>query len=319
MHRRNLLLTAIATLPAMRAFASDAPPIKLIVPFAPGGSADFIARLIAVPLSPRLEQPVVVENKAGAGSTIGTAAIAQASPDGLTLGIAAVSGMATGPATMKVGYDPHKDFTAITNICATPSVIAVNPSFPATNFQEFLQVVRKNPGKYSYATSGPGSVGNLQMELFKQLADLRIVHIPYTGASQALTGVISGQGAEIIFDQLPSIRNHVVAKKLIPVALASSKQLPMPFNIPTLKELGFERANRMSFFGLIAPAGLKQEVLARISKAMDGVLHSDTGTRRKLEDAGSFVIGNTPQQFQEQISSEYKTYADLVKRLNLTI
>jgi tripartite-type tricarboxylate transporter receptor subunit TctC len=323
MNRRSLVVRALffaaAAMPGMHAFSADAKPIRIIVPFAPGGTTDIIARLIAVPLSARLGQPVIVENRPGAGGSIGTAEVARAAPDGLTLGIATVSGLATNPVTSKVGYDPLTDFTPITNIAATPNVIAVHPSFPARDFATFLKVLKANPGKYSYATSGAGSVGNLQMELLKQLTNTKIVHIPYTGAGPALQGVVSGQGPEIIFDQFPSIRTQIFAGKLIPIAIASTKRLPMPLDMPTLAELGFEQANRSAFYGLVGPAGMSKEAVKKLSDAMESVLMTDFSTRLKIVDTGSVVVGNTPAQFKDQLKSEFDVYAKLVKSLTLKI
>lgn len=322
MNRRSLILSSIAaSLGAINppAFAADAKPIRIIVPFAPGGTTDIIARLIAVPLSARLAQPVIVDNRPGAGGSVGTAEIARAAPDGLTLGVATVSGFATNPVTSKVSYNPLADFTPITNIASTPNVIAVHPDFPARDFATFLKVLRANPGKYSYATSGVGSVGNLQMELLKQLTNTKILHIPYSGAAPALQGVVSGQGAQIIFDQFPSIRSQIFAGKLIPIAVASTKRLPQPLDLPTLGEMGFEQANRMAFYGLVGPAGMNKNMLKKISEAMGSVLLTDFATRLKIVDTGSIVVGNTPEQFAAQIKTEFDTYRELVKTLGLKI
>lgn len=322
MNRRSLILSSIAASIAsinIPGFAADAKPIRIIVPFAPGGTTDIIARLVAVPLSARLGQPVIVDNRPGAGGSVGTAEIARATPDGLTLGIATVSGFATNPVTSKVSYNPLTDFTPITNIASTPNVIAVHPDFPARDFATFLKVLRANAGKYSYATSGVGSVGNLQMELLKQLTNTKIFHIPYSGAAPALQGVVSGQGAQIIFDQFPSIRSQIFAGKLIPIVVASTKRLPQPLDLPTLGELGFEQANRMAFYGLVGPAGMNKDLLKKIVEAMDSVLVTDFATRLKIVDTGSIVVGNTPEQFAAQIKTEFETYRELVKTLGLKI
>ena len=179
-------------------------PIKIIVPFAPGGSTDIIARSMVDPLSKQLGQPVIVENKAGGGGSVGALEVIRAAKDGYILGIATVSTTASNPAiNAKIGYDPLKDFTAITNIAATPNVIVVNPSFPARDFKTFMEVIKKNPGKYSYASSGTGGIGHMQTELFKSLTGTFIVHIPYRGAGPGLIDVVAGQ-VPIMFDNLPS-------------------------------------------------------------------------------------------------------------------
>jgi tripartite-type tricarboxylate transporter receptor subunit TctC len=289
-------------------FSAQATPtsaVRIIVPFAPGGTTDIVARMIARPLSARLGAVVSVENIAGGGGTVGTEKIAKALPDGLTLGIATASGFAAGPASKAgVGYDPLTDFVPITNIAFTPNVIAVHPSFPARNFSEFLDVLRKNPGKYKYATAGQGSVGHLQMEQFKALTGIDITHQPYPGAAPALQAVLSGQ-ADILFDQIPSSRQAIVFGKLRGMAIAAPKRLPMPLDtLPTLGELGYEPANRVAFYGLIAPSGLSRGMQLKLHEAMENILTGDFGMRRKLEDAGAAVAMGTPENFAVTLRDE---------------
>jgi tripartite-type tricarboxylate transporter receptor subunit TctC len=215
---RNIRLTIALFLASLEVMAQTYPnrPIKIIVPFAPGGSTDIIARSMADPLSKQLGQPVIVENKAGGGGSVGALEVMRAPKDGYTLGIATVSTTASNPAiNTKIGYDPIKDFTPITNIAATPNVIVVNPSFPARDFKTFMEVIKKNPGKYSYASSGTGGIGHMQTELFKSLSGTFIVHVPYRGAGPGLIDVVAGQ-VPIMFDNLPSALPFIKDSRLIP-------------------------------------------------------------------------------------------------------
>ena len=195
MHRRHLiaLAAATATLACGSAFAQSnypSKPIRLIVPFAAGGTTDIIARVMSEPLTKALGQSVVVDNKGGAGGAIGAAEAARAAPDGYTLSVATVSTTAANPAiNPKLSYDPINDFVPIINIAATPNIIAVNPSFPAKDYKSFVELLKKNPGKYSYASSGTGGIGHLQTELWKSLTGLFVTHIPYRGAGPALNDV----------------------------------------------------------------------------------------------------------------------------------
>jgi tripartite-type tricarboxylate transporter receptor subunit TctC len=292
--------------------------IRLIVPFAPGGSTDIIARTIAEPLSKVLGQPIVVENKAGAGGSIGALDIARGSKDGHVIGMATVSTTASSPAiNKKIGYDPIKDFQAITNIAASPNVIAVYPKFSAKDYKSFLELVKKNPGKYSYATSGAGGIGHLQTELFKSLTGAQISHVPYRGAGPALLDTISGK-VPIIYDNLPSAYPYIKDGRLLPLVIASPKRLNSLPHVPTFAEVGLAPVNRMAFYGLMGPAGMPKEAVEKIHAGVLKVLQ-DPAVRKRIEDTGSMIIANSPEQFAAEIKAEYDIYREIVAKLGLSL
>ncbi len=249
MLRSVFIVTLITVFMPFLAHAQSFPQkqIRLIVPFAPGGSTDIIARTIAEPLGNVLGQAVVVENKAGAGGSIGALDIMRGGKDGHVIGMATVSTTASSPAiNKKVGYDPIKDFQAITNIAASPNVIAVYPKFSARDYKSFLELIKKNPGKYSYATSGAGGIGHLQTELFKSLTGAQISHVPYRGAGPALLDTISGK-VPIIYDNLPSAYPFIKDGRLLPLVIASPKRLNSLPHVPTFAEVGLAPVNRIAF------------------------------------------------------------------------
>lgn len=292
--------------------------IRLIVPFAPGGSTDIIARTIAEPLGKVLGQSIVVENKAGAGGSIGALDIARGNKDGHVIGMATVSTTASSPAiNKKVGYDPVKDFQAITNIAASPNVIAVNPKFSAKDYKSFIELVKKNPGKYSYATSGSGGIGHLQTELFKSLTGTQISHVPYRGAGPALLDTISGK-VPIIYDNLPSAYPYIKDGRLLPLVIASPKRLNSLPHVPTFAEVGLAPVNRMAFYGLMGPAGMPKEAVEKIHAGVLKVLQ-DPVVRKRIEDVGAIIIANSPEQFAAEIKAEYDIYRDIVAKLGLSL
>jgi len=293
-------------------------PIELQVPFAPGGTTDIVARVIADPLGRTLGQSVIVINKAGGGGIVGAAETARATPDGYKLGIATVSSTAANPAiNPKTPYDPINDFTPIINIAATPNIIAVNPNFPAKNYAEFVAEIKKNPGKYSYSSSGTGGIGHLLMELYKSLTNTFVTHIPYRGAGPALNDTVAGQ-VPIIFDNLPSALPFIKAGKLIPIVVSAPNRVAALPNVPTFKEVGLEPVNRMAYYGILGPKGLPKDVVDKISDATRKSL-ADPAVRKRIEDTDSIIVANTPEQFAAQIKAEFEVYKQVVSKQKLKL
>jgi tripartite-type tricarboxylate transporter receptor subunit TctC len=314
-------VTAVtATLAASLAFAQAYPnkPIKLIVPFAPGGSTDIVARIMASKLTPLLGATVVVENKAGAGGSIGAAEIAKSAPDGYTIGMGSVSTMGTNIVAYKNNkLDPMTQFTHITNIASVPGVIIVNKNFAFKDYKSFVEELKKNPGKHSYASSGAGGVGHLAMELFLVETGGDAQHIPYKGAGPAVTDLLAGN-VPIMWDNLSSSLQNIKAGNFIPIGVAFPKRSPALPNVPTFAELGLPGYEADTWFGLVGPANLPPDV---VKKIYDAVLQTlkDPDTLKKLDENGAIPIGNSPAEFKAQIQREGAKWKRVVDQKKISL
>ncbi|MGL4574163.1 MAG: tripartite tricarboxylate transporter substrate-binding protein [Burkholderiaceae bacterium] len=313
----SLLAAMLPEMAIAQSFPSKQ-PIRLLVPFAPGGTTDLLARVIAPKMGAALGQTVIVENKAGAGGAIGAAEVAKAAPDGYTLLMSSVSTMATNPAiNPKTPYDPITDFVHIINVAATPNVIAVHPSFPSKDYKDFAERLRKEPGKHSYASAGSGSVGHLLAELYKSTAKVHITHIPYRGSGPALNDTVAGQLAMVV-DNLPTALPFILDKRLVPIVVAAPKRLAQLPNVPTFTEVGLAPVDRMSFLGVSAPKGTPTDVAEKLNAAVKTAL-ADPAVKARIEGAGAIVVGNSAAEYQRQIKDEFDIYKRAVKEQRLQL
>jgi tripartite-type tricarboxylate transporter receptor subunit TctC len=306
----------IAALPAQEAWPSRA--VTMIVPFPPGGSTDVIGRVVGEGLRPVLGQPVVIDNRGGAGGSIGTAAIAKAAPDGYTIGMGTASTLAINPVVYSnLTYDVTKDLAAITNIAAVPNVMTVHPALPAKSVAELIALAKAEPGKLSYASAGNGSVSHLMGEQFKLATGTNLVHVPYRGVGPALNDAVGGQ-VQVMYDNLPSSLALIQAGKLRALAVSSPKRLEALPDVPTFAELKLDDIDWMAFFGVVAPAGTPAPVIERLSAAVKQVLTMPE-VREKLAAQQAILIGNAPAEFSAQIARESERFRRAVTAANIKV
>ena len=304
MQRRHLLgAVAVATVVPGMSFAQDK-PLRIVVPFPPGGATDIAGRSLQEPLQRLLGQPVVIENRAGAGGSIGMSEVARAAGDGLTFGVATLSTHGVNPAVYaKLPYDPIKDFAGVTEIVKAPGIIVVNPQvLPVKDFADLVKYLKANPGKISYATPGNGTIGHMWGELFKSVTGTAMVHIPYRGAGPAVNDVLGGQ-VPVYFDQVASSLPHVKAGKLKALAVSWPERLDVLPDVPTYGELGYPQANEPSWFGLVAPASTPASQVLRVQQAVATAL-KEPAVRDRLAGQGLYPSGTTPADFSRQIVRE---------------
>jgi tripartite-type tricarboxylate transporter receptor subunit TctC len=318
----GLLGVAAGATSIPRAFAQSGgypnKPVKLIIPFPPGGTTDIVGRLIAQALTGALGQSFVVENRGGGGGSIGAGEIARATPDGYTIGMGTVSTLGTAPVTFKrLAYDPIRDYAHIVQVAAVPGIVVVHPSFPAKTWPEFVKTIRANPGKYNYASSGTNAIGHLGMELLKSQTGLFMTHIGYRGAGPALTDVLGGS-VPILWDNLSSSLPHIKSGKLIALGLAYETRIPQLPDVPTFAQLGLKNYHATTWFGLVAPSGTPVEIVNKINSEVNRLLQTPE-VRQRMQDAGAFAMGGTPAKMEEATKAEIAKWGKVVKFANLTL
>jgi tripartite-type tricarboxylate transporter receptor subunit TctC len=295
-----------------------AKPVTLIIPFPPGGSTDIIGRLAAEGMSKELGQPFVVENRGGAGGATGAKAIADAAPEGHTLGLATMSTHVVNPVVRgseALRYDALKDFTYLSLIASVPNVLAVHPSVPARDMKELVDYLRKNPGKLNFGTPGPGSLGHMIGETFKYSAKVDIVAVHYKGMGPAVNDALGGQ-VQVLFDNLPASLPHILAGKLRGIAVASEKRVAQVPDVPTFAETGHPLVNDPSWFGLIGPARLPAAVTARAHQALVAALRQPELVKR-LEGISATPVGNSPEEYRKLVAASIESTRRVVQDARL--
>jgi len=311
---------ALAAIGPSQALAQAYPtrPVRLVVPFPPGGSTDIVARIVAQRLGERIGQPLVVENRGGAGGTIGTEAVAKAAPDGYVLGFASTSTHAVAPAVYaKLGYDPIKDFAPISLVAVTPYLLVVNPKVEVKSLKEFVAYVKPRPGKFNYASAGTGSTTHLAMEMLKSAAGLFILHIPYNGNGPAGTAVIAGD-VEFLFGSLPAVLPHAKSGRVRALAVGTPKRSPALPDVPTVAESGFPGFDASLWLAIMAPAGTPAAVVNRLNKEIVAVVRSPDAADA-LNKAGAEPTTSTPAELANMVKDGVRKYAAAVKRAGVKL
>ncbi len=301
-----------AGLPAAQ--AQDGYPartVRIVVPFAPGGATDVLARAVGERLGKRLGQPFVIENRAGAGTVIASDHVANAAPDGYTLMLAA-SALATAPLlNSKVNYDPIRSFAPITLVAAVPHILVVPQQSPIRTVKDLIDYARANPGKLSYASVGPGTSNHLEGELFKSMANVFMVHIPYRGSAPALNDVVSGQ-VDLMFDAIASAGPFVKSGRLRQIALTTARRASVAPDLPTVAESGLPGYEAMPWLGFVAPAGTPAAIVDRLQREVTAII-AEPDMKERLHQWGFEPVGNTPQQFADFIAEESAKWTRVIK------
>jgi tripartite-type tricarboxylate transporter receptor subunit TctC len=307
-------MAAVLPLQAAPAWAQDYPrkPLRLIVPFSPGGGNDIVARAVAQSLGANLGQPVLVDNRSGAGGVVGAELAARSLPDGYTLFLGGVGSHAVNPHLhAKLPYDPVRDFAPVTLIASAPSVLVVHPSVPAGSIAEFTALCRANPGKLNYASNGNGSSAQLAAVLYESMAGVTMVHVPYKGLAPALVDLLSGE-VQLMFSSVVAIGPHISAGRLRALAVTGRRRTPLLPAVPTLAESGLPGYEAGSWYGILVPAGTPPQIVARLH---DGIVRAlaQPEVRERLAAEGAEIIGSTPEEFAAHIGAELARMGKLIR------
>jgi tripartite-type tricarboxylate transporter receptor subunit TctC len=314
-----LAAAALTTLPltALAQAWPAAKPVRMVIPFPAGGATDIIGRTIAQKLSASLGQQVVVDNKPGAGGSIGSDLVAKAAPDGYTILLATSSTHSIGPAlNPKMPYDAFKDFAPVVHVANASSVLIVGKDFPATSAKDLIELLKKNPGKYNFGSSGIGTYPHLAAEMFKWRAGgLFVVHIPYRGTGLVITDLVAGQIA-FLMDSIVSAQSHIKDGKVRALAVSGNARSNTLPNVPTFKEIGVPGMDFSNWFGVFAPPGTPPEIVARLNRELNAILKSPDAIER-LQRAGAEPVGSTPEQFAKVYRDEHDNWKAVIQRAGI--
>jgi len=308
-----LVTTYSANLPAQ---GYPAKPVRIVVPLVPGGNLDIVARAVAQRLSEGLGQQIIVENRPGASSLVGTQYVAKSAPDGYTLLAMANTFTAVPAVIANPGYDPVKDFTGVSMTCTVAQVLVVTPTLPVKSVRELIALARARPGELSYGSSGNGSTGHFAAELFNQQAGLKMLHVPYKGNAQALVDIIAGQ-IMMMYDQVSTSHPHVKARKLKALAVTSSTRSNLFPELPTIDEAGVKGYEAITFNGLLAPAGTSREVLSRLQGEVAKVIAAPALRNNFLERGVELTASGSPDQFTAYVRNEVAANAKLARNAGI--
>jgi tripartite-type tricarboxylate transporter receptor subunit TctC len=301
--------------PAMAADEFPSKPIRLIVPFPPGGPNDIIARVVGQRMSEIVKQPVIIDNRGGQAGVLGTDAVAKAAPDGYTIGIVSASAIVISPSMEKIAYDPQKDLQPITLVATVPEMLVVAKDVPAKNMSELVALAKAQPGKLNFASAGVGGLPHLAGELFKLTAKIDIVHVPYRGAAPAINDLL-GQQVQMTFLDLPVILPQIKAGNLKPIALGARERAKQAPDVPTTAEVGMPELLIENWYGMIGPAGVPRDILDKINRVAVEAM-SDPNVKDKLADQGLTLVPQTPEEFRAFIASEATKWSNVVKKAGL--
>ena len=309
---RILIAACIVAAAPAQADTYPAKPVRIIVPFAAGGVADLLPRLVGQKLSEKWGQPVVVENKAGASGNIGMAEVARSAPDGYTLGLAPTGNLTVNQFLFKLPFDTAKDLAPITVLATSPNVLVIHPSVPARNFRELVAYAKSNPGALNFASPGEGSGAHLAGELLNLEAGVRTTHVPYKGIAPAVNDLLGGQ-VQMMFAGISTVLQHVKSGKLVAIAIASPRRSAQLPDVPTVAESGLAGFDVTSWYGLVARAGTPPDIVAKIHRDAVEALSSED-VRAKLSGLGLEPLGNSPAEFERMIADESRKWGDIVRR-----
>ena len=312
----SLLLVGASALP-LSAQTYPNKPIRFILPFPPGGPTDILGRLIGQKLADRFGQPVVPENRPGAGANVGLEVGAKAKPDGYTLTLASPSLAISPTLYRKLNYDSVKDFAPVTLVAEIPNVLLVPPSLPVKNLKELIEYAKANPGKLNFGSGGIGTSNHLASELLKNLAKINIVHVPYKGSNQALIGMMGGEIGMVVVG-IPPSQAHIQAGKVRALAVLSERRLSAFPNIPTSKEAGIDHYEVTTWYGILAPAGTPRDIITRLNGEWIKIA-AMPDTREKMQNAGFEPMSSTPENFSEFVKTEIVRWGKVIKDANVSI